>query len=155
MIVREVDEEIDARRASRPTRACTRRHCRSGPWRATSGSSTCSPARSSRQATSPRLAFREACRVECQASSQLFARTPPRPPQSATPHHPLDKCRKAHRKMRKISSISESPARDSASEQMRRGPDRAGSKGAPGKSGWRMISSAKMHPTDHMSTPVE
>lgn len=37
------------------------------------------------------------------------------------------------RKMRKISSISESP----------------------GNNGWRMIISAKMHPTDHMSTPVE
>lgn len=38
-----------------------------------------------------------------------------------------------YRKMRKISSISESP----------------------GNSGWRMIISAKMHPTLHMSTPVE
>lgn len=38
-----------------------------------------------------------------------------------------------HRKMRKISSISESP----------------------GKRGWRITSSAKMHPTDHMSSAVE
>lgn len=41
--------------------------------------------------------------------------------------------RGTHRKMRKISSISESP----------------------GKRGWRITSSAKMHPTDHISSAVE
>jgi hypothetical protein len=52
-------------------------------------------------------------------------------PSSATlalHHHTI-----THLKILKISSISESP----------------------GNRGWRMIISAKMQPTDHMSTPVE